>query len=843
MRSVNFIYSGEDDLKSVINSENFVPDKEYLIRVHTCVHTKDNIMPLVEIILSYLPKSKIIGCSTSGIIFNGEIRSNCCMISVTEFEYASVRTELVSLTDAVDADIRGSLLASRTVDSIATENSKYMFTFFARPFIKINGFVERVNEISRKIQLIGGIANTPNNPFLNLEMQSFVFNNNSVSSDSLAVAVIDSEKLSVYSDLMYVTEPVGMIHTITDADGMIIRTIDSENAVEWYEKQLGISFDDNTNDDMTVLFPLVKSDCGDLPWALSYSPQNENHCMFPDEPEPVMFVPSEARTGDRVRIAYSSVQKNIEVCEKVCNNLNEHNAEAFFGYICVSHESLFDNCADWEVAPFANTNLSGCFVTGEIGNMHNVNLYCNYSFAISALSESSRKIRLNTNVLRENSTELINNQKHIIKYLMKFSNQDCDEALSRRQQEIEKTLFRDDDTGIDNITKYSYDFSMGKFDKMCMITFRNEGLLNAFLSKSKFQSCINRFHKCIVEFIDDDSYNCYIYKKTSFIITASPYICDGEFIDQMRSVQEFVSEFRFTSYIPVTEFSIVMHEEDMINKAELTLVSMRSKNIFFLHYTSDLGLEQIHARKMKMLMILNDAISNDRVVPFFQGIRDNRTGRISMYESLMRIKDSNGNIYTPYRFMNIAKEYGYYPDISYLMISKVMELFRNRHDIVTINLNISDIYNYKIVHFILKFLKNASHPENYVFELTETEEIEDYQIIAEFVERIHHLGGKIAIDDFGSGFSNIVNIFKVKSDYIKIDGEIVRNIKNDIFAREFLEMIAGWAEKHQKEIIAEFIENSDIQTLIEKNCIRYSQGYLFSKPSDALKVDFDDLNS
>ena len=133
-------------------------------------------------------------------------------------------------------------------------------------------------------------------------------------------------------------------------------------------------------------------------------------------------------------------------------------------------------------------------------------------------------------------------------------------------------------------------------------------------------------------------------------------------------------------------------------------------------------------------------------------------------------------------------------------------------------------------------MQTAPHPENYVFELTETEEIEDYHIIAEFVERIHQVGGKIAIDDFGSGFSNIVNIFKIKSDYIKIDGEIVKNIKSDVFAREFLEMIAGWAEKHQKEIIAEFIENSDIQTLIEENYIRYSQGYLFSEPSDDLNT-------
>lgn len=840
MKNINFIYSDEKNFKTFTEKENLSPEKEYLIKIHTCVHNKDNIMPLVKTILSYLPASKIIGCSTSGIILNGEIVADCCLVSITEFNSANIRTGIIGLSDAVGNDVRGDIIADRTVASMITEDSKYMFTFFARPFVKVERFVERVNELATRVQLIGGFANTPDNIVISRENDSFVFDNNGVSDDSLAVAVIDSNNINIYSNLIYVTEPVGRSHTITDADGIIIRSIDGENAVEWYEKQLGINFSDDGNLDMTVLFPLVKSDSGNLPLALSYSPQNENVKVFADESEPVMYLLVEVREGDKIKISYSSLQKNIEVCEKVCNNINEHYAEALFGYSCVSRQLLFKDCAKSELMPFRNTNLSGCLVAGEIGSMNSRNHYCNYSFAISALSESRRRIHIDTSVFRENPADFVNNREHIIDYLIKYSRKENDETLALRQQEIEYSLFKDDETGIDNITKYSYDLSIGKFDKICMITCRNEGLLNAFLSKSKFQSCFIQFYNAITEFISDKHFNYYIYKKNSLIITGKPCLCDGEFIDKMRSLQEYLSEFKFSSYIPVTEFSIVMNEEDMINKAELTLVNMRIKNIFFLNYTSDLGLEQIHAKKMEMLMILNDAVANDRVIPFFQGIRDNVNGRISMYESLMRIKDAEGNIYTPYRFMDIAKEYGFYHDISYLMICKVMKKFRDRHDIVTINLNISDIYNYKIVHFILKFLKNAPHPENYVFELTETEEIEDYQIIAEFVEKIHQSGGKIAIDDFGSGFSNIVNIFKVKSDYIKIDGEIVKNIKTDIFAREFLEMIASWAEKHHKEIIAEFIETSDIQTVIEANSIRYSQGYLFSKPSDALK--FDDNN-
>ncbi|MCM1530017.1 MAG: EAL domain-containing protein [Alistipes sp.] len=831
--SLNIIYTSDSELEGMIRSDDLDPDMEYLIRIHTCIHNIGSIMPFAKRISALFPKSKIIGSSTSGVIIDGRIRTDCCMLSFTQFQLARLKTCLLPLSDDKGKDIRGTITGQKAFDSVVSENSRFMLAFFARPYIKISSFVERLNQLADNMQMIGGIANTQAHPNVDVAMEAFVFNESSASNDSVAIAVIDAPDMNVTSDLIFVTEPVGSVHTITDADGMIIRAIDGENAVEWYQKQLGIDLTDKHDYDTTVLFPLVRSDYGEMPWAVSYSPQNESMCIFPGEPYPVMFVPSEAKTGERVRISYSSIQKTIERCEEVCNVMGNVPAEVLFGYSCVSRQDLFSNCAQWELMPFARTNLSGALVAGEIGNSGSMNRYCNYSFAISALSESPRCAKINVDCLRENAGALINDQEHIVKYLLNLNRgTSSGDDMSRRQHEIEETLFRDEDTGIGNVTKYSFDFSMGKFDKICMLTFRNEGLLNAFMSKSKFNVCLNRFYADITEFINDDCYSCYVYKKTCLIITCSQQICDGEFIDMMHSVQNYVSEYKFGEHLPVVEFSVVMHEEDMINKAELTLMSMRSKKLFFLHYTSDLGLEQIHARKLKMLKILNDAVANDRVIPYFQGIRDNGRECIDMYESLMRIQDDQGYIYTPDRFMDIAKEYGFYPDISYQMISKVMAMFRDRSESVTINLNISDIYNYEIVRFILKYLKNAPHPERYVFELTETEEIEDYQLIAEFVEQIHQTGGRIAIDDFGSGFSNIVNIFKIKSDFIKIDGEIVRNISKDIYAREFLEMIAGWAGKHDKEIIAEFIEDEEIQGIICENGIRYSQGYLFSKPSE-----------
>lgn len=835
MKNIGFIYSSDQRFEELIKANELSADKEYLIRVHTCIHNVNTIMPFVNKILSYLPHSKIIGSSTSGVIFEGQILTNRCMVSITEFRNAEVKTFMADLSGENSSDISGEVLADYAVTQLSANGQTFMLAFFGRPYMKIEDFVKNMNKITPQIHILGGIANTPEISFFNMKKQnSFVFNEHGASMHSVAFAAVSNNSMSVYSDIIYVTEPVGKEHTITDADEMIIRTVDGENAVEWYQNLLGINFSELRTDEcmaMTSVFPIVKADCGSIPWAISYSPQSEEMEIFPDEPEPVMYVPNEVKTGEQIRISYSSVQKTIDVCAAVCENLCEHPSEVLFGYSCVSRQNMFSNCAKWELLPFEKTNLCGALVAGEIGNIENANRYCNYSFAIASLSESNSRIKLDIDALENHSDALVNSQKAIIDYLVRNANSEQNELTSLQQNEIKNGLFIDDDTGLGNVTKMLYDRSLNKFDKICMITIRNESLLKAFLSESKFLIYFNRYHKSIMNYIGDQRYRCYIYKKTALVITAAPEIPDDEFIAKITELQSVVADFKFSVYLPVSEFALVMHEEDMIKKAELTLVRMRNKKCCFLTYTAELGLEQFNAQKMKMIAILNEAISNDRVIPFFQGIRDNRRNHIRMYESLMRIEDSAGNVYTPYQFMNIAKEYGYYADISYIMINKVMEIFRNRNDMVTINMNVSDVYNYKIVHSVLEFLKTAPHPENFVFELTETEEVTDYQVIFEFVEQVHEAGGRIAIDDFGSGFSNIVNVFKIKSDYIKIDGEIIKNIERDIYALEFLEMISQWAEKHSKEVIAEFVENSRIQNIIEHNNIRFSQGYLYSKPS------------
>ena len=127
----------------------------------------------------------------------------------------------------------------------------------------------------------------------------------------------------------------------------------------------------------------------------------------------------------------------------------------------------------------------------------------------------------------------------------------------------------------------------------------------------------------------------------------------------------------------------------------------------------------------------------------------------------------------------------------------------------------------------------CEHPENLIFEILENEDVDDYEAMVRFVDKVHRLGGKISIDDFGSGYSNLQHIAKIHSDYIKIDGSIIRNCCTDPESERLVAMIASWKNLSTRSvnIVAEYVENREIQELLEKLGIDFSQGFLFSRPS------------
>lgn len=154
----------------------------------------------------------------------------------------------------------------------------------------------------------------------------------------------------------------------------------------------------------------------------------------------------------------------------------------------------------------------------------------------------------------------------------------------------------------------------------------------------------------------------------------------------------------------------------------------------------------------------------------------------------------------------------------------------------SINLSSDDIMDGDTYRFILKTLETTKMGKQVIFEIVESEDIQNYRKISEFIVAVRAFGAKIAIDDFGSGFSNFSYLTKINMDYVKIDGSLIRDITNDIQSEIVVETIIDFAKKLGIKTVAEYVHSNDVQAKVIAMGIDYSQGYYISEPEATLMV-------
>ncbi len=225
---------------------------------------------------------------------------------------------------------------------------------------------------------------------------------------------------------------------------------------------------------------------------------------------------------------------------------------------------------------------------------------------------------------------------------------------------------------------------------------------------------------------------------------------------------------------------------------------------------------------------IKKALKEDNFVPFFQPIVD-RDGHIVKYEVLMRMK--NGEHYVPPVFLDIAIKNMQYINISKNLFLKIVEILKHKNINVSFNINFLDIENFEMRNLILKTLKQ--YPEiakKITFEILENLEIQEYELLESFIEESKSLGSRFAIDDFGSGFSNYKRVLDMKTDFLKIDGSLIKNIHEDRHSYNIVKSVALFAKESNIKTVAEFVHCKEVFEVCKELDIDYFQGYYFSPP-------------
>lgn len=284
---------------------------------------------------------------------------------------------------------------------------------------------------------------------------------------------------------------------------------------------------------------------------------------------------------------------------------------------------------------------------------------------------------------------------------------------------------------------------------------------------------------------------------------------------------------RFTISLGITR------QRPLLETADLALKEIKKlKRSRYLLYSDELNLQERIAANLATLQLARRALETDNVLVYYQPIVDNLSGEIVKFESLVRIRDQDGSILAPGRFLDVVKESALYPEFTKRVVSKS---FAEMSDCIcefSLNLAVADILDTEVRDYILQMI--ADQPEvarRLTFEILENEGMENVEMVQAFIEKVKAAGCRIAVDDFGSGYSNFAHILTLRVDSIKIDASLIRHLDDDTQARVLVHTIVDFCRKLGIRTVAEFVHSAKVHEVVKQLGIDYSQGYHLGEPA------------
>ncbi|XPV69325.1 MAG: EAL domain-containing protein [Halarcobacter sp.] len=283
---------------------------------------------------------------------------------------------------------------------------------------------------------------------------------------------------------------------------------------------------------------------------------------------------------------------------------------------------------------------------------------------------------------------------------------------------------------------------------------------------------------------------------------------------------------------------------DELKEAEIALEhALSEKHDIYVYNEQVENNINVNRKNIEMVRVIKKAIQNDGVVVYFQPIYNNYKKKIEKYESLVRLK-VDGKMYFPDEFLPISKDIKKYKTLTKIIIDKSFSFFKEKEFEFSINLTMEDIISDEIREYLFERIRNSTMPQNLVIEIVESESIKDYEQFVKFIKKVKSLGCKIAIDDFGSGYSNFDYIVKLNEyiDYLKIDGSLVVGIEKNKKNQLIIGTIKFLCDNLGIDTIVEYVENKESFDFIKSMNIDFSQGYYIGKPDECISsnMDFED---
>jgi diguanylate cyclase (GGDEF)-like protein/PAS domain S-box-containing protein len=215
---------------------------------------------------------------------------------------------------------------------------------------------------------------------------------------------------------------------------------------------------------------------------------------------------------------------------------------------------------------------------------------------------------------------------------------------------------------------------------------------------------------------------------------------------------------------------------------------------------------------------------------------------ISQWELLLRLPGDAGELILPAQFLYTAERSGLILDIDRWVLSQAMQLISELRDAgrevrLEVNLSGRSVGDTELLSLIEREIEaRAIDPANLILEVTETAAIANMDRARGFATRLRALGCGFALDDFGAGFGSFYYLKHIPFDYVKIDGEFIRNLPASTTDQLILDSIVQMSKGLGTHTIAEFVGDRETVELLKLHGVDYAQGYYLGKPRSVAEM-------
>jgi len=828
MKNFTIAFDNVDELVNFVYA-TAIDTPQTLIQIFCARAEKAKIQQIQNYFLQNYPKSFLIGATTDGII-DGKTIYNATKSSVTFtiFEHTHLKTALVEYADLNDNYFSaGEMLASR----LCQDDTKVMISF--ADGIHTNGeeLVKGIYNIAPNITLSGGLAG--DNGFLE---KTYVFDKEKMTSAGVVGVALNSTTLHTQTRYTFDWIPLGKKLQVTKAIKNRIYEIEGMSAVDIYAKYFGSELA-NRLPQVGIEFPLIFEKDGVSVGRAVLFKHNDGSLTFAGN------IPE----GTYVRFGVGNVEhilqnSNYQITKMV--DESQYVPEAVFVYSCMARRRFMNASASDELEILNQLGkVSGFFTYGEFFHGETKNQLLNETMTLLALSEGSESPMQIAQVTSKKADTYVIRAEHVIANLAN--------KVSQELGELNETLEKRIQESSDYIYKQAY------FDKLTTLPNRLSLIKALQSSVGKLIILVN-----IDDFTTINDYYGHIigdqilvkmaavlkslaqkYDASLFKLPSDEYALvmqrPNTLEDKRRMLQEIlrrVADEKFVLndteiQITVTVATALVDKNGtgLVNAdMALKLAKKSAKN--YVIYDENLKLSSQYRKNIEMVKTIKNALAHDRFVPYFQPLLNLHTGKIEKYEALIRLQKEDGRVLAPFFFLEISQKIKVYSELTAIMIEKTFAYFQNRAMDFSINLSFSDILNQKTQKFLFEKIQEYGIASQLTIEILETQENDGEIALKEFINEVYKVGASIAIDDFGSGYANFTHITDIQSDFMKIDGSLIKNLDSDANARLIVETIIVFARKLNKKIVAEFVHSQEICEIVKAMGVDYIQGYYIGEP-------------